>query len=205
MLHRHGHYERTVYFLDNQFLIVVYRFKCPECSHADGLLPSFVGKNQQAAWDIQETVLREQAAGASLADVAEKFDDVPGGPYTEKTLWRWVSRWGRELPQWISAAWAFLLKRIPHAKIRVGAKNPGRSGNGCLMLGIKCRPKRRSHRWKTFSSGFTGRHTQWRQRWAKGAGYLPRVEHQGLIAPVVDKTLGYYCRCSPILYAFRDA
>jgi len=68
MLHRHGHYERTVYFLENQFLIAVYRFKCPNCNHADGLLPSFAGKNQQTAWDIQETVLREQAAGASLAD-----------------------------------------------------------------------------------------------------------------------------------------
>jgi hypothetical protein len=124
MLHRHGHYERMVYFLDNQFLIVVYRFKCPKCNHADGLLPSFVGKNQQAAWDIQETVLREQATGASLADAAENLDDVPGGPYTEKTLWRWVSRWNRELPRWTPAVWSFLLERIPHAKIRVGAKKP---------------------------------------------------------------------------------
>lgn len=124
MLHRHGHYERTVYFLDNQFLIVVYRFKCPKCNHADGLLPSFVGKNQQAAWDIQETVLREQATGASLADAAENLDDVPGGLYTEKTLWRWVSRWNRELPRWTPAVWSFLLERIPHAKIRVGAKKP---------------------------------------------------------------------------------
>lgn len=85
MLHRHGHYERMVYFLGNQFLIVIYRFKCPKCNHAYGLLPSFAGKNQQAAWDIQETILREQAAGASLADVAENLDDMPGGPYTEKT------------------------------------------------------------------------------------------------------------------------
>ena len=122
MLHRHGHYERMVYFLDKQFLIVVYRFKCPNCNHADGLLPSFVGKNQQAAWDIQETVLREQAAGASLADVAENLDDVPGGPYAEKTLWHWVSRWSKELPRWTPAVWAFVLERIPHAKIPVGAK-----------------------------------------------------------------------------------
>ena len=111
MLHRHGHYERTVYFLENQFLIVVYRFKCPNCNRVDGLLPSFVGKNQQAAWDIQETVLREQAAGASLANAAENLDDIPGGPYTEKTFWRWVSRWNKELPRWTPAVWAFVLER----------------------------------------------------------------------------------------------
>ena len=124
MLHRHGHYKRTVYFLDKQFIIIIYRFKCPNCSRATGLLPAFVGKNQQTAWNIQETVLRKQVAGASLADVAENLDDVPGGPYAEKTLWRWTSRWSSELQQWIPVVWAFVLERFPHIRIPVGENKP---------------------------------------------------------------------------------
>jgi hypothetical protein len=129
--HYHSHYLRTVYTLIEAHLITVYRFQCPFCNKTQGLLPSFVGCYERVSFDVKERVVREHAEGASLAEIAANLA-VAGGPYSEKTIWRWTIKCNKLLKDLGSLVWEQALKVCPHIDLPVGATKP-RSEWGWLL------------------------------------------------------------------------
>jgi hypothetical protein len=83
------------------------------------------------AFEVQEQALRQHSLGKPLAEVAENLT-AAGGPYSEKTIWRWVSCWNRILKDLGALAWEQALKLCPHLKLPVGAAKP-RSEWGWLL------------------------------------------------------------------------
>lgn len=116
LLHRHGHFHRKVFTLEKEWTIPIFRFFCPipECKRTVNLIPTFVKKHQQVALDIQEQVIQAHDNGVSLADVAEQTESLPGGGYSEKTLWRWKKGWKIQLSTYEDHVWEWILERIPH-------------------------------------------------------------------------------------------
>ena len=129
--HHHSHYPRTVYTLIKAHPITVYRFQCPVCNKTQGLLPSFVGCHEQVSWDVKEQVIRERSESVSLAKVAASLD-AAGGPYSEKTIWRWTIKCNKLLKDLGSLAWEQALKLCPHLDFPAGAAKP-RSEWGWLL------------------------------------------------------------------------
>jgi hypothetical protein len=129
--HHHSHYLRTVYTLIEAHLITVYRFQCPVCGKTQGLLPSFVGSHEQVSWDVKEQVIREHSEGVSLAKTAANLD-AAGGPYSEKTIWRWTIQCGKLFKDLGSLAWEQALRVCPHLELPAGAAKP-RSEEGWLL------------------------------------------------------------------------
>jgi len=127
----HSHYSRTVYTLIEAHLITVYRFQCPVCKKTQGLLPSFTGCHEQVSWDVKEQVIRERSEGVSLIGVAANLD-AAGGPYSEKTIWRWTTQCDTLLKDLGSLAWEQALKLCPHLDLPAGAAKP-RSEWGWLL------------------------------------------------------------------------
>lgn len=122
-MHRHGKFLRTVYTFCEAILIPIFRFRCYECKHTVSILPSFIGSHQQAVWDAQEEIIRQNETGASL-------DKVAGGwkatfvPFSVKTLWRWKKQWDNRLQSFEGAVWTNVIKYIPHLQLPVGAQSP---------------------------------------------------------------------------------
>lgn len=123
-LHRHGHYKRMVFTLEETYSIPIFRFKCPMCDKTTGLLPPFIGENEQTAWEVQEEVVRRQTTeGQSLIRVAGELA-AAGGPYSEKSLWRWTTRWNRFLRDSGYMFWTQLLRILPHLQLPTGKMKP---------------------------------------------------------------------------------
>jgi predicted nucleic acid-binding Zn ribbon protein len=112
-----------VYTLTEAYQIPIYRFKCPACGKTTGLLPSFIGKNERVAWDVQEQAVKQQATGRSLAQVADTLR-ASGGPYSDKSLWRWASGWNKRLKDLGPVVWEHVLSFVPHLQIPVGTAKP---------------------------------------------------------------------------------
>lgn len=119
LLHRHGHFLRTVITMDDIREIPIYQFYCPlpECGGTISLIPDFVEKHHQVALDVKETVIRQHDQGASVAQLASHSDMLPCGPYSEKTLWRWTSIWKERLEETSPALWSWLLALLPHLEL----------------------------------------------------------------------------------------
>jgi hypothetical protein len=130
-LHRHDHYTRTVYTATESHPITIYRFLCPICSKAHSLLPPFIGSHEQATWDVQEQAIRQHSLGKPLVEIAESLP-AAGGPYSEKTIWRWLGRCNEHLDVLGSLAWQQALQIFPHLDLPVGAARP-RSEWGWLL------------------------------------------------------------------------
>ncbi|MEC0229765.1 hypothetical protein [Paenibacillus alba] len=80
-------------------------------------------KHQQVALEVQTHILKQQDDGISLADLCAD-EQLPGGPYTEKTLWRWTKRW-REIVEKHSRDFvAWTLKLVPQAPFPLGSLQP---------------------------------------------------------------------------------
>lgn len=122
-LHRHGHYFRKVFTLEKEWNIPIFRFYCPnpQCKKTVSLIPTFVKKHQQVALNIQEQVVQAQDHGDSLANIAEGSGSFPGGPYSEKSLWRWTKGWKERLDRFEDKVWEWLLKRCPHLSLPEGS------------------------------------------------------------------------------------
>lgn len=122
VLHRHGKYPRKVFTLDKESVIPVFRFYCPlpQCRKTVNMIPDFVKKHQQVGLDIQEQVIQSHDEGQSLADLAEKTETLPGGAYSEKTLWRWTKNGKELLRKWESQVWEWILGRFPHIPLPQG-------------------------------------------------------------------------------------
>jgi hypothetical protein len=122
-LHRHGHYKRMVFTLEEAYSIPIFRFKCPICGKTTSLLPPFIGEKEQTAWEVQEEVVRQQIKGQSLTQVAGELK-AAGGPYSEKSLWRWTTRWNRLLRDSGNIFWTQILRILPHIQLPVGKMKP---------------------------------------------------------------------------------
>lgn len=122
-LHRHGHYKRMVFTLEEAYSIPIFRFKCPICGKTTSLLPPFIGEKEQTAWEVQEEVMRKQTKGQSLTQVAGELT-AAGGPYSEKSLWRWTTRWNRLLRDSGNIFWTQILRVLPHIQLPVGKMKP---------------------------------------------------------------------------------
>jgi hypothetical protein len=77
------------------------------------VIPSFVERNHQVAIEVKEDLIRQHEESQSLAEIASKSKVYPGGPYSEKTLWRWTVRWNERLKIHEGQAWSYLLQRCP--------------------------------------------------------------------------------------------
>ncbi|MEW6064262.1 hypothetical protein P378_09320 [Desulforamulus profundi] len=125
LLHRHGKYNRHAYTPDGQSRLPIYRFICPNpnCRKTTALLPSFLKEHHQISLDLQEKVIRQQAEGKTLVQLSEELE-VPGGPFSEKTIWRWIRTWNKDLVNYVSVVWKFILEFIPHLQLPVGTNKP---------------------------------------------------------------------------------
>ena len=122
-LHRHGRYLRKLFMVGGEFEIPIYRFKCPCCKKAVGLLPSFVCEGSQIGLSIHEEVLRKRSEGESLVKI-ENTLIVAGGPYSERTLWRWTRMWDIKLRIAAAGLWKYILTSMPHLTLLVGKLLP---------------------------------------------------------------------------------
>ena len=131
MLHKHGSFTRTVFTLLIEFIIDIYRFKCPiiGCQRTTSLLPSFVDAHHQVAWEIKDEVIRQQSSGIALVNVAESLE-TSAGKFSEKTLWRWSRAFredmGEDVQEFLSKEWTFILDKLPHMVLPVGESKPNR-------------------------------------------------------------------------------
>lgn len=106
-----------------EFEIAIYRFKCPCCKRVVGLLPPFVRKSSQVGLCVEEEVLRKRSEGESLVKLASTLV-ASGGPYSERTLWRWTTIWDQKLARVASTLWKYILTSMPHLILPVGKCKP---------------------------------------------------------------------------------
>lgn len=123
IIHRHGHYTRMVVTLCNEYTIIIFRFKCPDCGETYSLKPTFIGSNRQATWDVEESIVQRNETGMPLAELAKNFLP-PAGPYSEKTFWRWTNIWKQRIETIHDFVFNEVLNKIPNLAIPVGKGKP---------------------------------------------------------------------------------
>ncbi|MFN7142110.1 MAG: DUF6431 domain-containing protein [Limisphaerales bacterium] len=115
-LHKHGKFFRLVFTLEAELRIPIYRFFCPLCEHSCSFLPDFIEPHQQVALDVQEEIVESQQ-GESLSTVAALTEHLPGGFYSEKTLWRWVRKWNDRLHAIEPQLWEWVFRHDAHIQL----------------------------------------------------------------------------------------
>lgn len=119
--HRHSQFERSVFTLNEQVRICIFRFRCPDCRYVHSVIPAFLEPYQRLSLDLQEELVDAVLQGATLEAVSEATAILPLGPYEEKTISRLVQGWTGRLTQLESGLWAFLLARVPHLVLKRSA------------------------------------------------------------------------------------
>ena len=116
LIYRHGKFDRVVFVLDEPdgIEIPIFRFYCRLCEHSFSIIPSFVEKHHQMALDIKEEVIKKHEEGVSLPEVAKTTIALPGGAFSEKTLWRWTRHWNDRLRKLEDEIWSWLISRLPY-------------------------------------------------------------------------------------------
>jgi hypothetical protein len=122
-LHKHGRYLRRLFSVRGEFTIPIYRFKCSNCKRSSSLWPPFVAKGSQIALDVHEHVLESRACGISLSEAA-LTSAIPGGPFSERTLGRWVRFWDERLKTFVAKIWHAVLTRLPNVALPQGGHKP---------------------------------------------------------------------------------
>ncbi len=132
MLHKHGSFKRTVYFLSDTAIVPFFRFKCPidTCNKTTSLLPNFAFEHNQVAWEVKEEVIRQQLSGVAMAKISEDLKTL-AGTFSEKTLWRWSKAILGDLRDLSSELWQVILEKLPHVEIPVG---PSKLAQECTWL-----------------------------------------------------------------------
>ncbi len=95
------------------------------------MLPSFIGSHELVSWDVQEQAIGQHSLGKPMVEIADHLT-ASGGPYCEKTIWRWLGRWNKRLNALGTLAWQQALRILPHLKLPVGEAKP-RSEWGWLL------------------------------------------------------------------------
>ena len=122
-LHSHGRYFRGLFSMRGAFTIPIYRFKCSNCKKPASLRPSFAAKGSQIALDVHQEVLEKRAEGVSLSEATQMLT-VPGSPFSERTIGRWVRFWDGRLKMSLARIWNTVLTRLPHLAIPKGRHKP---------------------------------------------------------------------------------
>lgn len=73
------------------------------------VLPDFVEPYHQAAVEVKGGVVQDAEHGQSIPHIAEQSSHFAGGPYTEKTLRRWLRTWRQRFLRHQDRLWALLL------------------------------------------------------------------------------------------------
>ncbi|WP_281884142.1 hypothetical protein [Paenibacillus sp. YYML68] len=71
-------------------------------------MPSFVERYHQTAIDVKEAIVLAGEDGLSLSEIAAESQAYAGGPYAEKTLWRWRRCWEQRRIAQEARVWATL-------------------------------------------------------------------------------------------------
>lgn len=122
-LQSHGSYPRNVWCANGLYKIEVFRFRCGNCGSTVSVLPSFVGRYQRFAWDLQEQVLATCEKGASLEQAGEQVQP-PSGPVSARTVWRWRKTWRSWMEALESKFWNCLLFASPFLVLPCGKARP---------------------------------------------------------------------------------
>lgn len=73
------------------------------------MIPLFVESHHQSAVDVKEVVVRSGEDGSSLTVMATESVTFAGGPYAEKTIWRWQQCWKRRRDRIHEQIWRTIL------------------------------------------------------------------------------------------------
>jgi transposase-like protein len=109
MPHRHGKFERWLYTLSERILLPVFRFLCPDCKRTMSVTPDVVEAHHQTSVEVKEEVIRSAKEGQSIPAIAIRSQGFAGGPYSEKTLRRWIRSWRQRFMRHQDRLWAMLL------------------------------------------------------------------------------------------------
>ena len=109
--------------MQGEFIIPIYRFKCSNCRKTTSLRPIFAAKGSQIALDVHQEVLEKRVVGVSLSEAACILT-VPGSPFSERTIGRWVRFWDGRLKISLARIWNAVLTRLPHLAIPKGRHKP---------------------------------------------------------------------------------
>lgn len=114
MLHRHGKFTRWIFTLTGAQRVPIFRFLCPLCSKAISLLPSFIETHHQASTEIKEDLMQQRAEGTTQSQLSMRSQQYPGGPWSEKSVGRWIRRWNERLNQNKQRFWTWGLHHYHH-------------------------------------------------------------------------------------------
>lgn len=73
------------------------------------VIPDIVEAHHQTTIEVKEEVIRSVEEGESVPAVAVRSHTFIGGPYSEKTLRRWIRSWRLRLMRHQDRLWAMLL------------------------------------------------------------------------------------------------
>jgi Domain of unknown function (DUF6431) len=107
--HRHGQFKRWLNTLTERILMPVFRFLCFDCKRTMSVLPDLVEPYHQDAIEVKEVVVTSAEAGESTPAIAARSNKFAGGPYSEKTLRRWLRAWRQRFTRHQDRLWALLI------------------------------------------------------------------------------------------------
>lgn len=73
------------------------------------VIPDIVEAHHQTSVEVKEEVTRSAEEGQSIPAITLRSEIFAGGPYSEKTLWRWIRSWRRRVQRHQNRIWAMLL------------------------------------------------------------------------------------------------
>jgi hypothetical protein len=107
--HRHGQFKRWVNTFTARILLPVFRFLCSACKRTMSILPPFVEPYHQDAIEVKEEVVTSAEVGESTPSIVVRSSQFAGGPYSEKTIRRWLGTWRQRFIRHQDRLWALLL------------------------------------------------------------------------------------------------
>jgi hypothetical protein len=87
----------------------VFRFLCFDCKRTMSILPDFVQSFHQDAIEVKEEVVTSAEGGESTPAIAARSYPFAGGPYSEKTIRRWLRAWRQRFIRHQDRLWVLLL------------------------------------------------------------------------------------------------
>jgi hypothetical protein len=108
--HRHGQFKRWLNTLTERILLPVFRFLCPDCKRTMSVLPLFAEPYHQDAVEVKEEVITSAETGESTPALAARSIRFAGGPYSEKTIRRWLCTWRQRFIRHQDRLWALFLQ-----------------------------------------------------------------------------------------------
>lgn len=93
LMHKHGHYDRTVTSKSESVIIPIYRWLCPHCRTTVSILPDFLVPWARFTTWIREAAMKRKIAQTAYQKIAETVT-TPSIGVSRSTIKRW---WRRHL------------------------------------------------------------------------------------------------------------